>query len=271
VVVTHRLQIEGRDYAWDEAGEGTPLLLLHGFPLTGASFWPQLDAPPPGFRVIAPDHRGFGRSALGDGPAAIEAATMEVMADDALALLDHLQLGPVVVGGVSMGGYVALALARLDPGRVRGLVLIDTQAGADDEAGRARREATAASVLEQGVGGLVDTMVPRLFAPSVPADVKARVDAMMRAQSPQAVAAASRGMATRADSKELLSRFAGPALIIVGEHDVITPVPVARAMSELLQHSTLEIIRDAGHLANLEQPLQVNEALKAFSKAFDRS
>ncbi len=264
--MTRSLSIAGRLYAWDEAGEGTPLLLLHGFPLTGASFSPQLATPPAGFRVIAPDHRGFGRSALGVGP-----ATMEAMADDALALLDHLQLGPAVVGGVSMGGYVALALARLDPGRVRGLVLIDTQAGADDEAGRARREATATSVLEQGVQGLVDGMLPRLFGPSVAPEVKARVEAMMRAQAPQAVAAASLGMATRADAKDLLSRFAGPALVIVGEHDVITPVPVAKAMSELVQGATLEIIRDAGHLANLEQPLQVNAALETFSRAFDQS
>jgi pimeloyl-ACP methyl ester carboxylesterase len=189
---------------------------------------------------------------------------MEALADDALALLDALSIPQAIVGGVSMGGYVAIALARRDPGRVKALVLIDTQASADDEAGRARREAVAREVEEKGLGPLAEAMLPKLLAPATSADVKARVDRMMRAQSPAATAAASRGMATRTDGRDLLSRFGGPCLIVVGEHDVVTPVDKAKAMAALVPQARLEIVPGAGHLPNLEQPEAFARALGAF-------
>ncbi|MEW6434783.1 MAG: alpha/beta fold hydrolase [Myxococcota bacterium] len=251
--------IAGRALHYEERGEGRPLLLLHGFPFSSESFWPQLDSPPEGVRLIVPDHRGFGKSAPGEG-----VSTMEALADDALALLDALSIPQAIVGGVSMGGYVAIALARRDPGRVKALVLIDTQASADDEAGRARREAVAREVEEKGLGPLAEAMLPKLLAPATSADVKARVDRMMRAQSPAATAAASRGMATRTDGRDLLSRFGGPCLIVVGEHDVVTPVDKAKAMAALVPQARLEIVPGAGHLPNLEQPEAFARALGAF-------
>ncbi|MDP1822010.1 MAG: alpha/beta fold hydrolase [Archangium sp.] len=243
------ISLQGRPYFYQERGTGEPLLLFHGFPFTGDSFRPQLDAAPKGVRLIVPDHRGFGQSALAPG-----VATMEAMAEDGLALLDALKISSAFVGGVSMGGYVAIALTRLDPGRVRGLLLLDTQSLADDEAGKARREATAQDVAKNGVGALVEGMLPKLMAPSVAPAVRARVEKMMRAQSPQAVAAASRGMATRLDGKDILSRFSGPCAIVVGVEDAITPVEKAKVMHELVAGSTLDVIAGAGHLANLEQP-----------------
>lgn len=243
------ISLNGRAYFYEDVGSGVPLLLLHGFPFTSESFWPQLERPPKGVRLIVPDHRGFGRSAPGVG-----VSTMEAMAEDALGLLDALGLHSAFVGGVSMGGYVAIALTRLDPGRVRGLVLIDTQSLPDDEAGKARREATARDVEANGVGGLVDGMLPKLFAPGAAAEVKARVERVMRAQSPAAVAAAARGMATRTDGKDILSRFGNPCAVIVGAEDVITPPEKAKVMHELVSGSTLELVAGAGHLVNLEQP-----------------
>lgn len=257
------ISLSGRLYAYDDRGQGVPLLLLHGFPFTSESFWPQLEAPPRGFRLIAPDHRGFGASALADGP-----STMEAMAQDALALLDALKVKTAVVGGVSMGGYVALALARLDPGRVRGLVLIDTQSTADDEAGKARRETVAQDVLQNGVAGLTAGMLPKLLAPEASEAVRKRVEALMLAQDPKAVAAASRGMALRTDAKDLLARFAGPTLIVVGEKDAITPPEKAKAMAELVTGAQLEIVRGAGHLTNLEQPETFGRLLEAFATRF---
>ncbi len=254
------ITISGRPYFYEDRGAGVPLLLLHGFPFSSESFWPQLESPPAGVRLLVPDHRGFGKSAPGPG-----VSTMESMADDALALLDALGLTSAFVGGVSMGGYVSIALARLDPGRVRGLVLIDTQSLADDEAGRARREAAAIEVEKNGVGGLVEGMLPKLLTAAVAPDVKARVEALMRAQSPQAVAAASRGMATRTDGKDILSRYAGPCVIIVGAEDVITPPEKAKLMHELVAGSTLEIIAGAGHLANLERPQAFREIVERFT------
>lgn len=251
--------IAGRALHYEERGQGTPLLLLHGFPFSSESFWPQLDSPPAGVRLLVPDHRGFGQSAPGDG-----VSTMEALADDALALLDALSIPHAIVGGVSMGGYVAIALARRDPGRVRALVLIDTQASADDEAGRARREAVAREVEEKGLAPLAEAMLPKLLAPTASDEVKARVDRMMRAQSPAATAAASRGMATRTDGRDILSRIGGPCLVVVGEQDVVTPPEKAKAMAALMPQARLEVIPGAGHLPNLEQPQAFQRALGAF-------
>ncbi len=243
------ISLQGRTYSYEDRGEGVPLLLFHGFPVSNESFWPQLDAPPRGVRLLVPDHRGFGQSAPGQGP-----LTMEAMAEDGLALLDALKISSALVGGVSMGGYVTIALTRLDPGRVRGLLLVDTQSTPDDEAGRARREATAQDVEQNGVGGLVEGMLPKLMATGVASETRARVEKMMRAQSPQAVAAASRGMATRLDGKDILSRFSGPCAIVVGAQDAITPLEKAKAMQALIAGSTLEVLEGAGHLSNLERP-----------------
>lgn len=245
------LSLQGRDFFYEDRGAGVPLLLFHGFPFSSQSYWPQLEAPPAGVRLLVPDHRGFGKSAPGNGP-----LTMDAMAEDGLALLDALKLQSALVGGVSMGGYVAIALTRLDPGRVGGLLLVDTQSTPDDEAGRARREATARDVEQHGVGALVEGLLPKLMAAGVASQTRARVDQMMRAQSPQAVAAASRGMAARVDGKDILSRFSGPCAIVVGAQDVITPVEKAKAMQALVAGSTLDVLEGAGHLSNLEQPAE---------------
>ena len=245
--------------AYEDRGQGLPVLLLHAFPLSGQLFQPQLDALSPKYRLIVPDLRGFGRSGLGEGP-----TEMARFAEDALALLDALGIQAAVVGGVSMGGYAAMAVARQDPGRVKGLVLMDTQAGPDDEAARQHREATARSVLRDGMGVMVDTMLPRLLADTASPQVRARVEAMIRSNRPEGTAAAARGMALRPDSREILARFGGPALVLVGDKDAVTPPDKARAMAERIAGARLEIAPGAGHLANLEAPDAVNRALDAF-------
>ena len=160
---------------------------------------------------------------------------------------------------------MAIALTRLDPGRVRGLLLIDTQSLADDEAGRARREATAVDVEKNGVAGVVAGLLPRLLSAGVAPEVRARVGQMMRAQTPQAVAAASRGMASRVDGKDILSRFSGPTVIVVGAEDVITPVEKAKVMQDLVAGSRLEVVAGAGHLSNLERPVEFAAIVERFA------
>jgi len=253
------LPIDGRAYHYRDVGQGRPVLLLHGFPLTGASFWPQLDAVPKGVRLIVPDHRGFGQSARGEGPLSIDG-----FAADALALLEALKISQATVGGVSMGGYIAMALLRADPSRVDRLVLIDTQCNADDEAGKAKREATAVEVETTGLDSLVETMLPKLLASKAPDEVRRRVEELMRSVDPKTVAAASRAMAGRPDSRELLSRFAGPSLVVVGTEDAITPVAKARELAALMAGSRRVELEGAGHLSNLEKPEAFNAALAEF-------
>jgi len=248
------ISLGGRSYFYEEAGSGTPLLLLHGFPFDSRSYAPQLAKPPSGFRLIVPDHRGFGRSEFVPG-----VATMDDLAEDALALLDALQISAAVVGGVSMGGYVAIALTRLDPGRVSGLLLIDTQSTPDDDAGKQRRETVAQDAEKNGVDGVVKALLPKLVLPTSPA--LPALEAMMREQNPLAVAAASRGMAARIDGKDILSRYSGPCRIIFGEQDSIMPLEKAKQMQSLIQGSTLHVIPGAAHLPNLEQPELFAEVL----------
>jgi pimeloyl-ACP methyl ester carboxylesterase len=253
------LDAQGVRLHYRDEGKGLPVLLLHAFPLSGAMFDAQLTALSGQVRLIVPDLRGFGQSSLGEGP-----ATMDRLAEDALALLDHLGVEAAVVGGVSMGGYVSLALLRRDPGRVRALVLADSQVGADDEAGRLARERLALDVLQQGTEVLVERQLPRLVGPSASEAVKAQVREMMRATSPEGAAAALRGMAQRVDGRDMLSRFGGPLLVLVGAQDGLTPPDRARAMASLVPGATLVEIPAAGHLANLEAPEAFNQALAQF-------
>ena len=231
------------------------MVLLHAFPLTGEMFAPPWTALSGRARLIVPDLRGFGGSDTAPSP-----SEMGAMADDVLGLLDHLGVESAVVGGVSMGGYASLALLRNDPGRVRALVLADTQTSADDAPARERRETSAREVLEKGPAALLSS-VDKLLAPSAPPELRARVSAWIAGGSPEGFAAAQRGMALRPDARDILTRFGGPVLVLVGADDVLTPPAKARAMADLVPGAELVEIPGAGHLANLEQPLAFNAAL----------
>ncbi|HEY3588340.1 MAG TPA: alpha/beta fold hydrolase [Myxococcaceae bacterium] len=238
-----------------EVGSGPPVVLLHAFPLTGEMFEPQWTALGGRARFIVPDLRGFGGSDTVPSP-----SEMGAMADDVLSLLDHLGVDSAVVGGVSMGGYASLALLRNDPGRVRALVLADTQTSADDAPARERREVTARDVLDRGPTALLPT-VDTLLGPSASPELRARVSAWIAGGSAEGFAAAQRGMALRPDARDILARFGGPVLVVVGSDDVLTPPAKARAMVDLVPGAELVEIPGAGHLSNLEQPVAFNAAL----------
>ena len=157
-----------------------------------------------------------------------------------------------------------MALLRRDPQRARALILADTQAGADDEQTKRRRAQTAGEVLEKGVEVLVDSLLPKLLAPNAPLATRNSVSALIRSNRPEGVAAALHGMAMRPDSKEILVRFAGPALIVVGENDEATPVDRAKEMKGLLKSAQLAVLPRAGHLSNLEAPEAFNRVLEDF-------
>jgi pimeloyl-ACP methyl ester carboxylesterase len=251
--------VDGTPLHYRDVGQGLPVLLLHAFPLDGSAFDRQVAALSGRYRFLVPDVRGFGQSRLGEGP-----LEMDRIARDALALLDALNLDTAVVGGVSMGGYAALALLREDPSRVRGLVLVDTQCTADDAAGRDQREATARRAETEGTAAVVQGLVPKLVHAGPDSPVGREVSALGLSVSPQVIAAAQRGMGLRRDSKDLLARFAGPTLVVVGEHDAVTPVAKAKQMADLVQGARLEVIPHAAHLPNQEQPEAFNAVLDAF-------
>ena len=249
----------------NELSAELPLVLLHAFPLDARMLDPVRAPLAERLRVITPDQRGLGRSPLPDTDAE---PSLAHAARDVIALLDKLELDRVVLGGCSMGGYLAMAVLRQAPERVAGLVFIDTKATADTpEAARAREE-VAKRVEDEGVvGWLADANLPKLVADSASEDVVARVRELIDAQPPSGVAWASRAMRTRPDSVELLREADVPSLVIVGERDALTPLDAANAMMEALPEATLVVLPEAGHLTPLEAPAGVVEAILSWYPA----
>lgn len=242
-----------------DTGDGVPLVLLHAFPLH-AGMWDAVR--PRGARVLAPDQRGFGASPLGD-----DEPSLDRCADDVVALLDRLGLERVVLGGSSMGGYVAMALARRAPERLRGLVLVGTKAGADAEAARAGRLAMA-EVLDGGDRTpLRETVLPALTGTTSKQErpsAVAEVAALAEQADVRAAAWAQRAMAARRDCVQVLRGVRVPALVVAGEEDVLSPPAEAQAMADALPHATLFVLPRTGHLLAVETPQALASALEAF-------
>jgi 3-oxoadipate enol-lactonase len=262
-----KILVKGVEIGYDEAGSGTPVVLLHGFPFNRTMWSEQIEALIPRHRVLAPDLRGHGETTATNGP-----ATMEDMAGDVAGLMEKLNISRAAVCGLSMGGYVALALYRMFPLRARALVLADTRPGADDEEAQANREVQARKALQEGMAGIADAMLPKLLSPKTVArnpNVVARVREMILKTSPEGAAAALRGMAQRRNQTSFLSRVVTPALITVGREDMITPLAESELMHKEIGGSRLVIIEDAGHVSNLEQPEQFNQALTKFLRELE--
>jgi pimeloyl-ACP methyl ester carboxylesterase len=257
------------DLAYADEGPGPVVMLLHGFPLSRAMWVDQLSGIGSIYRVIAPDLRGHGESPVPEG-----VYTMDAMADDVVELLETLEIsGPVVVGGLSMGGYVALSLAARYPTRVRALMLMDTKAAPDTpEAAQAREAMAQAVIAADSAAPVVDAMLPRLFAKMTREQHPERVEPMkdvMRQTSPRGIAGALRGMAARPDRRADLPKIVVPALVLVGDEDVITPVAESKSMAEALPNARLEVISHAGHLAPYENPSDANAAILRFLKTLE--
>lgn len=246
-----------------EAGAGTPLVLLHAFPLSSAMWIEQREQLADACRVITPDLRGWGGSPLGD-----DAPSVDAMADDVAAMFDARDIGRAVVCGLSMGGYVLMALLRRHPDRVRAAILADTKAGPDAEPARANRERIAARVLEDGTSDvLVEDVLPGLVGETTKKErplVFGRVRALVQAAPPPAAAWAQRAMAARPDSFQTLRRVDVPALVVVGEEDQLSTVADAEAMAQALPEGRLVTLPEAGHLTAVERPEAFNTAVRAF-------
>lgn len=257
--------VRGIEIAYVAEGEGTAVLFLHGYPFDKSMWGGQVTAlRADGLRAIAPDLRGLGETKSTD-----EIASMEDMARDAAALLDELNIEQAVVCGLSMGGYVAFEFVHLFPSRVRALILAGTRAPADNEQERAGREQQAQTILRAGMVPISIATLPKLLASKTRAEkpnVVKRVREMITRADPKGAAAAQRGMASRRDYTNDLPQIGVPALIIVGREDSIRPISDAEFMHERIPQSRLEIIEDAAHMTNLEQPEEFNRLLLRFLK-----
>lgn len=258
------VEFNGRKLHYLDEGEGIAILWIHGYPLSARLFEPQLAIA--NARHIAPDLPGFGES---DPPAGH--ATIETYARELLQLLDTLNIDSALVAGVSMGGYVAMTVARIAPQRVRGLILIDTREVADTQEGRKGRLRSIEIARKRGVGPIVDEMLPKMLTPATLAredDRAIRTRAIMKSATREGVLTALQAMADRPDSTDVLRNLDVPVLIVVGSYDGVTPPPDAERMRSLVKNGTLVEIDDAAHLSNLEQPRQFNRAIESFLEAF---
>lgn len=242
------------------------LVLLHPFPFD-RRFWAKVaPALAARFRVVAPDLRGFGAAAAlaaGDGaPPEPGGYSIADLADDVAGLLDALAVDRAIVGGLSMGGYVALAFAARHARRLRGLLLADTKAGPDAPEARAARGDAIELVRAQGVDAYVERQMPRLLAASAATAVREEVRALAR-QHPAAVVAGLAALRDRPDRRAELPAIRCPTQILVGEHDILTPPAEAQAMAAAIAGARIEVLPDAGHLPPLETPAAFARAVLA--------
>lgn len=249
-----KASLNNTQIAYSDHGIGLPVIFLHAFPLNRTMWDGEIAAllDEQRYRLVSLDWRGFGES-----DAAGEITTMDVLAGDVVALMDHLGIEKAVLCGLSMGGYVAFACWRQYAQRVGGLILADTRPAADTPERQAHRENVARIAETQGTTAIADLQLPRLISEYTrqhDPQVETRVRQMINAATSPGIAAASRGMARRADSSDLLAGVSCPTLVITGQQDAIILPSEAQAYAERIPGEQFVTIPNAGHLSNLEQP-----------------
>lgn len=264
-----KIRVNHFHIAFDQSGNGIPLLLIHGYPLNRTLWQSQLSGLRDIAHMIIPDLRGHGESetdSLSEKESPI--FTMEQLADDCIALLDYLNISePIVVGGLSMGGYVTFAFYRKYPTRVAGLILAATRAGEDTPEGKANRDKAAELARQSGSSAIAESMLSKMLSPktmeSNPALVS-RVLEMMKNTSVSGIIGALMGMKIRQDATPLLPKIDKPVLVLHGADDQIITLKESQQMAAAIPHAHLEIIPNAGHLLPLEQPELTNKAIREF-------
>src|ERR1044071_8194241 len=257
-----QIRINNINLAYTDTGVGRPVVLIHGYPFNRALWTEQLPALSNDHRIIAPDLRGFGES-----EASRDTSTMSQLAADVARLMDHLQIPRATIGGLSMGGYVALAFYKQFPSRVRALILADTRPQGDTEESKQTRAQQAEKALSEGMAGIADVMLPKLLTPETVSkrpEIVKRVRDMILKTKPEGAAAVLRGMAERDDQTSLLAKITVPTLIVVGSEDAITPVAASEKMHHAIDNSRMVILDHAGHVSNLERTQQFNDELLHF-------
>lgn len=255
-------QVRGIKVGYEDAGEGVALVLIHGHPFNRSMWRDQVAEFSSQCRIITPDLRGYGESEV-----VADKTMLEDFAHDIAALLDDLNVNNIILCGLSMGGQIVLEFYGLFPHRVRALILADTFAQLDSDERRQERYDTAERLLREGMDKYAEEILPKMIAPGTIEDqpeVAARVLSMMRSTSPKGDAAALRGRAERDDYTPLLPRIAVPTLIVVGSRDEFTPVSDAEFMHERILNSKMIVIEGAGHMPNMENPVEFNRVVTEF-------
>ncbi|HEY1376089.1 MAG TPA: alpha/beta fold hydrolase [Gemmataceae bacterium] len=258
--------VSGLYVTYDDHGTGRPLVLLHAFPLSAEMWRPQVEALSKDFRVIAPNLRGFGgTSTFGDTPSVdgMAAAVAELL--DALSVTER-----VALGGLSMGGYVALAFTRKYPDRLRALILADTRAEPDDDAAKANRDKQLhflSGFTFSGPANLFDQLLPKMVSEGTRTrrpEVADQLRSLAAVQHPGGVSDALIALRDRPDAGPGLAKIDVPTLVIVGAEDALTPPAMAQSLAGRITGAQLVTIPGAGHLSNVEKPDEFTDAVRRF-------
>jgi 3-oxoadipate enol-lactonase len=264
-----KVAVNGNDVYWVDVGppDALPIVLIHGFPFSHEMWDPQIDFLKDRFRVIAYDLRGHGRSGVSDGQ-----YTLEFFVDDLLGLLTHLKIEKAVLCGLSMGGYIALRSIERNPERVAALILADTQAKADSNEAKLKRSATIKSVKTNGVKAYAEAFVKSVLAPQTLTSNKTAVEKIRQViekNKSLGICGALLALACRTDTTEGLPGIKVPTLILVGEHDVLTPPSASQEIHDRIPHSEYHVIPDAAHLSNLENTEEFNKYVLRFVRTLE--
>jgi len=249
-----KLRLNGYEMAYERCGNGMPLVLIHGYPLDHAIWFPVAPLLEDDFDLIMPDLRGFGQSGITPSPYQIAD-----MAADLATLLDILKIKKAALIGHSMGGYVSLAFAKAYPQRMRALGLVASQAFADTPEKKAGRYQTADRVSANGVGEVAESM-PALLTTDT--ELQAMLKRLILRQKPEGVARALRAMANRPDLSGFLSDFDFPVIIAHGSADKLIPIERARETKAAVKKGLLVEIEGMGHMPMMEAPVKTADAIK---------
>jgi 3-oxoadipate enol-lactonase len=251
-MVLERRVLLDDEHRYLESGSGWPLVLLHAFPVNADMWMPQLERAADGWRFIAPDLAGD---------------SMDAMAERVERLLDHLEIERAVIGGLSMGGYVTLAMHRRAPGRFTGLVLADTRAAADSEQAREGRLRLIALARAEGADAVAEAMIPKVLGETARRQqpgLTLQVRDMARANGGDRLADALTAMLNRPDSTATLPRISEATLVMCGDEDTVTRADEMEEMQGRIPRSRFVVLHGAGHLSNLERPDDFSRALTDF-------
>ncbi len=263
-----RVRADDAQISYTTLGSGPDVVLLHPFPAHHGIWLPVAEQLATRYRCLLPDLRGHGNSEPGDG-----AATMEKHARDVRRVCDDAGVERAVFVGVSIGGYILFEFWRRFRDRVTALVLCDTRAPADSDETRRARLASIEQVQKHGPDGFLDAQVERLLGAGTRRnrpDIVEAARAMMARMTVAGIAAVQQGMAARPDSIPTLKTIDAPALVMVGDEDVVTPRADAELIQRGIARGQLEIVPNAGHYSPFEQPELMARALRRFLDAVAR-
>lgn len=252
--------------SYDDLGEGdVPVIFLHGFPFDKTMWQGQLEFLKTDYRVIACDIRGFGKSAD-----EVTSLRIDLFSEDLIAFMNTLHIEKAIICGLSMGGFIALNAIQRFPDRFEALILCDTQCIADTAEAKAKRYAIIGDIAENGVTDFNEGFIKKVFHPDSISHKKELVESLRKvvfANSPHIISMGLTALAERAETCSALSGITVPTLIICGREDAVTPLAQSESMHAAIEGSVLQVIDDAGHVSNLEQPQLFNKCLLDFLPA----